>query len=73
MFVSALTASPHSRSLLGSLKNDWVLPNRKQLFESQHDFAITIQQIIGYDLKNSEFAYLPACYTTVENEGSPDE
>jgi CHAT domain-containing protein len=63
-------------------KNEWVhlachgLPNRKQPFESAfalHDGHFTIQQIIGCDFKNPEFAYLSACHTTVGDEKSPDE
>ena len=63
-------------------RNEWVhfachgLPNRKQPFESAfalQDGHFTIQQIIGCDLKNPEFAYLSACHTTVGDEGSPDE
>jgi len=63
-------------------KNEWVhlachgLPNRKQPFESAfalHDGHFTIQQIIGCDLKNPEFAYLSACHTTVGDEESLDE
>ena len=63
-------------------KNQWVhfachgLPNPKQPFESAfalHDGHFTIQQIIGCDLKNPEFAYLSACHTTVGDEESPDE
>ena len=63
-------------------KNQWVhlachgLPNRKQPFESAfalHDGHFTIQHIIGCDLKNTEFAYLSACHTTVGDEESPDE
>ncbi|KAF8132850.1 hypothetical protein EV363DRAFT_1295667 [Boletus edulis] len=55
-------------------KNEWVylachgLPIRTQLFESAfalHDGHFTIQQIIGCDLKNPEFAYLSACHTTI--------
>ncbi|KAI9458294.1 hypothetical protein HD554DRAFT_2177381 [Boletus coccyginus] len=54
-------------------KNEWVhlachgLPNRKQPFESAFallDGHFAIQQTIGCDLKNSEFAYLSACHTT---------
>ena len=63
-------------------KNEWVhlachgVPNRKQPFESAfalHDGRFTIQRIIQSDLKNSEFAYLSACHTTVGDEESPDE
>ncbi|KAF8436256.1 hypothetical protein L210DRAFT_3762345 [Boletus edulis BED1] len=63
-------------------KNEWVylachgLPIRTQLFESAfalHDGHFTIQQIIGCDLKNPEFAYLSACHTAVGDEESPDE
>ena len=63
-------------------KNEWIylachgLPNPKQPFESAfalHDGHFTIQQIIGCDLKNPEFAYLSACHTTVGDEESPDE
>ena len=62
-------------------KNEWIhfachgLADRKQPFESSfalHD-DFTIQQIIGCDLKNPEFAYLSACHTTVGDEESPDE
>ena len=63
-------------------KNEWVhfvchgLPNRKEPFQSAfalHDGRFTIQRIIGCDLKNSEFAYLSACHTTVGDEENPDE
>ncbi|KAF8436306.1 CHAT domain-containing protein [Boletus edulis BED1] len=63
-------------------KSEWVhfachgLPNRTQPFKSAfalHDGHFTIQQIIGCDLKNPEFAYLSACHTTVGDEESPDE
>ena len=63
-------------------KNEWAhfachgLPNRKQPFESAfalHDGHFTVQRIIGCDLKNTEFAYLSACHTTVGDEESPDE
>ena len=63
-------------------KNEWIhfachgLADRKQPFESAfalHDGHFTIQRIIGCDLKNSEFAYLSACHTTVGDEESPDE
>ena len=63
-------------------KNEWAhlachgLPNPEQPFESAfalHDGHFTIQQIIGCDLKNPEFAYLSACHTTVGYEESPDE
>ena len=63
-------------------KNEWVhlachgLPNRTQPFESAfalHDGHLTIQRIIGCDLKNPEFAYLSACHTTVGDESSLDE
>ena len=63
-------------------KNEWVhlachgVPDRKQPFESAfalHDGRFTIQRIIQCDLKNSEFAYLSACHTTVGSEESPDE
>ena len=63
-------------------KNEWVhfachgLPDPQQPFESAfalHDRHFTIQQIIGCDLKNPEFAYLSACHTTVGDEESPDE
>ncbi|KAF8436541.1 CHAT domain-containing protein [Boletus edulis BED1] len=63
-------------------ESEWVhlachgLPNRTQPFESAfalHDGHFTIQRIIGYDLKNPEFAYLSACHTTVGDEESPDE
>ena len=63
-------------------KNEWVhlachgLPNRTQPFKSAfalHDGHLTIQRIIGCDLKNPEFAYLSACHTTVGDESSLDE
>jgi CHAT domain-containing protein/tetratricopeptide (TPR) repeat protein len=63
-------------------KNGWVhlachgLPDRKHPFESAfalHDGHFTIQQIIGCDPKNPEFAYLSACHTTVGDEESPDK
>ncbi|KAF8434591.1 CHAT domain-containing protein [Boletus edulis BED1] len=63
-------------------KNEWVhlachgLPNRTQPLDSAfalHDGHFTVQQIIGCDLKNPEFAYLSACHTTVGYEESPDE
>jgi CHAT domain-containing protein/tetratricopeptide (TPR) repeat protein len=63
-------------------KNEWVhlachgLPNRTQPFESAfalHDGHFTIQQIIGCELKNPEFAYLSACHTTVGYKESADE
>jgi CHAT domain-containing protein/tetratricopeptide (TPR) repeat protein len=63
-------------------KNEWVhlachgLPNPKQPFESAfalHDGHLTIQRLIGCDLKNPEFAYLSACHTTVGDKESPDE
>ena len=63
-------------------KNEWVhfachgLPNREQPFESAfalHDGHFTIQQLIGCNLKNPEFAYLSACHTTVGDKKSPDE
>ncbi|KAF8436580.1 hypothetical protein L210DRAFT_3647893 [Boletus edulis BED1] len=38
-----------------------------------HEGHLTIQQIIGCDLENPEFAYLSACHTTVGDEDSPDE
>ncbi|KAI9461151.1 hypothetical protein HD554DRAFT_2028383, partial [Boletus coccyginus] len=37
------------------------------------DGHFTIQRVIGYDLKNPEFAYLSACHTTVGDEESPYE
>ena len=63
-------------------RNQWVhlachgLPDQTQPFESAfalHDGHFTIQRIIGCDLKNPEFAYLSACYTTVGDKESPDE
>ena len=63
-------------------KNEWVhlachgVPNREQPFESAfalHDGHLTIQRIIGCDLKNPEFAYLSACHTTVGDGESLDE
>ena len=63
-------------------KSEWVhlachgLPNPEQPFESAfalRDGHFTIQQIIGCDLKNPEFAYLSACHTTVGDKDSPDE
>ena len=38
-----------------------------------HGSPLTIQQIIGCDLKIAEFAYLSAGHTTVGDEESPDE
>ncbi|KAN0083977.1 CHAT domain containing protein [Tylopilus felleus] len=52
------------------------IPDRKQPFQSAfalHDGHFTIQQIIGCEMQNPEFAYLSACHTTVGDEGSPDE
>ena len=55
-------------------KNEWVhlvchgVPNRNQPFESAfalYDGRLTIQQIIGCNLENAEFAYLSVCHTTV--------
>jgi CHAT domain-containing protein/tetratricopeptide (TPR) repeat protein len=63
-------------------KNEWVhlacdgLSYRKQPFESAfalQDGHLTIQRIIGCDLKNPEFAYLSTSHTTVGDEESPDE
>jgi CHAT domain-containing protein len=63
-------------------RNEWVhlachgLPDRTQPFKSAfalHDGHFTIQQIIGCDLKNPEFAYLSACHTTVGYKESADE
>ncbi|KAI9458458.1 TPR-like protein [Boletus coccyginus] len=63
-------------------KSNWVhlachgLPNPKKPFESAfalRDGHVTIQHIIGCELKNPEFAYLSACHTTVGDEESPDE
>ena len=63
-------------------KNKWVhlachgLPNPTKPFESAfalYDGHLTIQWIIGCELKNPEFAYLSACDTTVGDEESPDE
>ena len=63
-------------------KSEWVhlachgIPDRRQPFESAfalHDGHFTIQQIIGCQLQNPEFAYLSACHTTVGDEESPDE
>ena len=63
-------------------KNEWVhlaccyLLDRKQPFESAfalHDGYLTIQRIIGCDLKHAEFAYLSTDHTTVGDEDSPDE
>jgi CHAT domain-containing protein/tetratricopeptide (TPR) repeat protein len=63
-------------------KNEWDhlachgLPDPKQPFESAfalHDGHLTIQRILGCELKNPEFAYLSACHTTVGDEESPDE
>ncbi|KAG6376569.1 hypothetical protein JVT61DRAFT_1547 [Boletus reticuloceps] len=63
-------------------ETEWVhlachgFPNRTHPFESAfalHDGHFTIQQIIGCDLKNPQFAYLSACHTTVGDKDSPDE
>jgi CHAT domain-containing protein/tetratricopeptide (TPR) repeat protein len=63
-------------------KNQWVhlachgLPDRTRPFDSAfalHDGHFTIQQIIGCELKNPEFAYLSACHTTVGYKESADE
>ena len=63
-------------------KNQWVhlachgLSNSQLPFESAFALAdghLTIQHIIQYELKNSQFAYLSACHTTVGDEESPDE
>ena len=63
-------------------KNEWVhlachgIPHPKEPFESSfalHDEYLSIQRIIGCELKNPEFAYLSACHTTVGDEESPDE
>ena len=58
-------------------ENDWVhlacpgLPNSQKPFESAFalcDGHFTIHRIIGYDLKNAEFAYLSSSDTTVGDE-----
>ena len=63
-------------------KNQWVhfachgVPNRRNPFESAfalHKGHFTIRHIIQCDLKDSEFAYLSACHTTVGDAESPDE